>query len=166
MSYAMKKILVLSDSHGNLAALRNVIDAEPGTTDVIFLGDGLMDIRELQEDYPHLEIQAVRGNCDYSRTQPAESMITVENQLIFFCHGDGYQVKFTVAGLKYAARQRGADIALFGHTHSPYYEYTDELYVFNPGSVSRPRVGRPTYGMMILGEGVPRFYHKEVPEYW
>ncbi len=162
----MKKILVLSDSHGNMAAIQKVIEAEPGTTDIIFLGDGLSDIYAIREQYPHLKIRTVRGNCDYSQTEPAEAMLEVEGQLIFFCHGDGYQVKFTVAGLKYAARQRGVDIALFGHTHSPYYEYSDELYVFNPGSVSRPRVGMPTYGMLILGEGVPRFYHKEVPAYW
>ncbi len=162
----MKKFLILSDSHGNIDALQKVIEAEPGTTDVIFLGDGLADIRTLNEEYPQLKIHSVRGNCDYSRSDSAESIIEVENHLIFFCHGDGYQVKLTVAALKYAARQRKVDIVLFGHTHSPYYEYSDGLYLFNPGSVSRPRVGMPTYGVMILGEDTPRFYHKEVPAYW
>lgn len=161
----MKKILVLSDSHGNLPALRNVLQAEPGTTDIIFLGDGANDLQTLTKENPHLKIQAVQGNCDNHFSLPSEMLLQIENTTIFFCHGHGYQVKLTVAALRYAARQKDACIALFGHTHCPYYEYTDGLYLFNPGSVSRPRIGKPTYGIIILGEEIPRFYHKEVPVY-
>lgn len=159
----MKKLLIASDSHGNFDALLRVVEAEPGATDLIFLGDGLSDIYTVIDEHPELRVYLVRGNCDFSQSEPAEGLSAFDHQLFFYCHGDGYQVKCTLAGLKYAARQRGADVVLFGHTHSPYYEYTDGLYVFNPGSVSRPRIGRPTYGLVIIEDGIPHFYHKEVP---
>lgn len=160
----MKKLLIVSDSHGDVDALHRVVDAEPGATDLIFLGDGLADMYEVADEHPELRVYTVRGNCDYSRIEPSEAIAAFEHQLFFYTHGDGYQVKYTVAGLKYGARRCGADVALFGHTHSPYYEYTDGLYLFNPGSVSRPRIGRPTYGLVIIDEH-PHFYHKEVPGY-
>ena len=34
-----------------------------------------------------------------------------------------------------AARERKADILLFGHTHVPMQDYDDGLYVLNPGSL-------------------------------
>lgn len=161
----MKKLLIVSDSHGDAEALFRVVEAEPGATDMIFLGDGLSDAYQVMAENPQLRVYLARGNCDFSRSEPFEGLIAFDGVLFFYCHGDGYQVKLTTAGLKYAARQRKADVALFGHTHSPYYEYTDGLYVFNPGSVSRPRIGRPTYGLIIIEEGVPHFFHKEVPRY-
>lgn len=157
------KLLVLSDIHGNTDKMYYAIDAEPDADALIFLGDGLAEIEQLQMTRPHMRIYAVRGNCDYSFDAPSEALAGFEGQLVFYTHGNGYDVKLSTTPLKYAARQRGADIVLFGHTHSPYYEYTDGLYVFNPGSCSRPRIGMPTYGIIEIIEGVPRFKHKELP---
>lgn len=161
----MIKLLIASDTHNDAEALGRVVDAEPGANALIFLGDGLTDLAVLEEERPDLRlpIYHVRGNCDFRQSEPAEGLAAFGRVLFFYTHGHGYAVKETLAPLKYAARQRGADVALFGHTHSPYYEYADGLYVFNPGSVSRPRVGRPTYGLVIIGDGTPHFYHKEVP---
>ena len=105
----------------------------------------------------------VRGNCDYDKSVPADRLITLGGLLIFMTHGDGYQVKLTTGPLRRAAAQRGADLVLFGHTHSPYYAYTDGIYLFNPGSISSPRVGRPTYGLLVIEDGQPDFQHREVP---
>lgn len=159
------KIVVLSDIHGNKNYMLNCIENEKNIDAVIFLGDGLREIDYLRLAYPDLKIYAVRGNCDFSYDEPSEALGGFDGALVFYTHGHGYEVKLTTSALKYAARQRGADIALFGHTHTPYYEYTDGLYVFNPGSCSSPRMGQPTYGVIEIEKGVPRFMHKEVPRY-
>ena len=50
-----------------------------------------------------------------------------------------------------AAREAGADILLFGHTHEPLCDFYDGLWILNPGSC---RGGfRPTYGVISLTEG-------------
>lgn len=49
-----------------------------------------------------------------------------------------------------AAKERGADVLLYGHTHVPMTDYEDGLYILNPGSL---RSG--TYGVVDLsGAGV------------
>ena len=39
------------------------------------------------------------------------------------------------------AKEKGADIALFGHTHTPFYEYRENIHLFNPGSVANSEYG-------------------------
>ena len=44
-------------------------------------------------------------------------------------------MKKTLYNLECAARDRKADIALYGHTHQAEIEYRDGLYLMNPGSL-------------------------------
>ena len=67
-----------------------------------------------------------------------------------FTHGHTYNVKYTLSQLKSAARSNGADIVLYGHTHVAKTEYDDGLYVMNPGSISHPREGAPSYGVVEI----------------
>ena len=61
---------------------------------------------------------------------------------------------------------RGADVALFGHTHCPDLVQLDKVTLFNPGSAAIPRSGRPTYGRITVEEGkAPVFEHLEMPDY-
>lgn len=45
------------------------------------------------------------------------------------------KVKFGLYNLEYEARRENCQIALFGHTHEPYTNYSDGIYLFNPGSI-------------------------------
>ncbi len=157
------ELLIVSDSHGNRDGLRAVLAAHPKANLLLFLGDGLTDLISVQQDTPCPMLYEVRGNCDFDKSVPADRLVTLGGLLLFMTHGDGYQVKLTTGPLLRAAAQRGADIVLFGHTHSPYYAYTDGVYLFNPGSLSSPRVGRPTYGLLTIEDGQPDFHHREVP---
>ena len=49
--------------------------------------------------------------------------------------GDGHQfgVKFGMQKLYYAARERGAKLCLFGHTHEPYSDFDEDFFMVNPG---------------------------------
>lgn len=156
------KLLIISDIHGDSYALEKVLEREKNNDAIIFLGDGMEQIEDLQAIRPDLKIYSACGNCDRGYYAPSEGLAAFGGLLVFYTHGHGYEVKFSIAPLKRAARLRGADIVLFGHTHSPYYEYSDGLYLFNPGSLGRARIGRPTYGVITIQEKIPRFETKEV----
>lgn len=155
------KLLILSDSHGDLPVLRDVLQRENDADAVIFLGDGLRDMEQIQDENPALKIYSVRGNCDFASFAPSEALGAFGGMLVFYTHGNGYEAKLSLTPLRTAARERGAEIVLFGHTHLPYYAYEDGLYMFNPGSVS---MGSrcPSYGLMEINGGKVRFEHRDV----
>ncbi len=58
------------------------------------------------------------------------------------------------------AKGQGCDIVMFGHTHRPLLDYSRDIIVVNPGSLSYPRQeGRkPSYVVMEIDEkGEPHF---------
>ena len=62
----MKRILVLSDSHGNV---NNMIYAVKETDPdmIIHLGDCWTDAARLKTKFPHIPMEQVPGNCDCSQ---------------------------------------------------------------------------------------------------
>ena len=63
------------------------------------------------------------------------------------------------------AAARGAEVALFGHTHKPIALQKNGVFLFNPGSCGRCYTGPNTYGVMLLDKGkITSFAHKEVPQ--
>lgn len=148
------KCLIFSDSHGDPYNMKRAINRNPDAEVVFFLGDGIADAESLAlEDSCRMWI-AVRGNCDFStvflnRTLNKTEQITLEGKKIMLTHGDVYGVKGGLEGITSAARSRGADIVLFGHTHIPFESYVDGLYLFNPGSISRPVY---SFGVLMLTE--------------
>ena len=155
------RILIVSDSHGNTMALEEVLAREPAAELLIHLGDGLSDLVAVQRACRCPQSYMVRGNCDYAPDIPSERLCGLEGQLALICHGNGYEVKLTHGALLGAAKRRGADIALFGHTHTPWLSRVDGVWLFNPGSLSRSAVGRCTYGILTVEKGKePVFEHK------
>lgn len=125
------RILVLSDSHGDTAALLKAYEQQPGAELVIFLGDGERDVNMLPTDKPLIK---VRGNCDFYSELP-EFVVDEEKGVRLYCtHGYREYVKYGTSALIEAARSNGAHIALYGHTHQPVTSYTDGIYLVNPGS--------------------------------
>lgn len=146
------KILVMSDSHGDYAKMRRVVMAHSEAEMIIHCGDGEQQSDKLRWDFPDKAVCAVRGNCDWGSSLPLEEIITVENKKIMYTHGHIYRVKYGYDEIKQAAREKGADIVLFGHTHIPFCEYDDGLYVMNPGSIGGYGA---TYGVIeITPQGV------------
>ena len=159
----MHKILVASDSHGSAYALCRVAGAELDAEAMIFLGDGLRDLEKLQQSYPRLRVYSVRGNCDYAAFEPAEGLASFGGMLFFYTHGDRYGVKYSRHRLAETARARGADAALYGHTHLARCETIGGVTVFGPGSVGEPRGGTASYGVILIENERPRFEHRAVP---
>ena len=115
----MCKILVVSDVHGRLRDLRWLLNNE--TADAMFyLGDGLYDLNaalELRKEPVPYPIYRVAGNCDMNYNEPSEGMVPFGGVLFFYTHGHHYGVKMGSERLAECAGERGADVALFGHTH-------------------------------------------------
>ena len=76
----------------------------------------------------------VRGNNDFFSGLPGEEEFMIGGYHIFITHGHGYYVSMGEERLKQEARGRGADIAMYGHTHRPFYEKEKDLITLNPGS--------------------------------
>ena len=144
------KILVLSDSHGNSD---NMICAVERTSPdlLVFLGDGLRDLRAVEERFPALRIESVPGNCDLFSHDAPERLLSEGGMTILACHGHAYGVKSGYLGIAAAARERGADVVLFGHTHRVCCEMHNGLTMLNPGSIGDYRF--PSYGILVIEGG-------------
>lgn len=141
------KILVLSDSHGNVQNMRTCVEMlQP--RHILHLGDCIRDAEELHRLFPDIPMDTVPGNCDWSCTDPGERLIEVGEQRILMMHGHTRGVKETTMRARYAAKECIADILLFGHTHCPCVDYDGSLYLMNPGSIGDPV--RPSYGVITI----------------
>ena len=162
----MTKLLILSDSHGGSDAIARILKAERENIDaLIFLGDGLRDLELALTKYPRLRTYAVAGNCDFGALEPYDGLAAFDQVIVFYTHGHMYGVKYDLDTLADAAAARGAEVALFGHSHIPHAEQRGKVFLFNPGSCGRCYTGPNTYGVMLLDKGkITSFAHKEVPQ--
>lgn len=129
------KIAVFSDSHGYGRKMLDAVLAEaPGA--IVFCGDGLRDLRELNEAFPNIPIYAVAGNCDYAPAVPISRAEEFNGAKILITHGHRYGVKSgDLSRLAYAAQEAGAKIALYGHTHNARADKLGGVALINPGSI-------------------------------
>lgn len=132
----MKKILVMSDSHAGLSFMRRCVrELRPDA--MIHLGDFHEDGLQLAEDFPHIPMIQVPGNCDHYRYLGPDPLIRCHNVCgvkLYMTHGHRHNVKLTRALLIKDAREAGALAALYGHTHqADCYQEEDGMWVLNPG---------------------------------
>ncbi len=128
------RILVVSDTHGDLNSLIRAVNAQPKAEIIIHCGDGDNQLQYLKDNIKDKMVTGVRGNCDWNSLFPSTETLNVNGKKIFITHGHLYNVKTGIYQAVSAARQEEADILLFGHTHIPLSTYDDGLYILNPGS--------------------------------
>ena len=146
----MIKICVFSDSHGSAANMIAAVEREKPAL-CFFLGDGERDLHALQARFQNLPIYAVRGNCDLRSKRSASLVCTVGGVTIFAAHGHQHEVKHEFETLAEAAREAGAALALFGHTHLPTLEQVQGVTLLNPGAIgSSVRAG---YALLSVENG-------------
>ncbi len=147
------KIAVMSDSHGNFRVLDKIFSSYHADY-YIHLGDGERELDRIAESYPDKQIIHVKGNCDFASFSPDDIFFEgTPDCRIFAVHGHKLNVKYSLETLKKKARQLGAKIALYGHTHERFCSYEDELYILNPGSCSCPRDGnKPSFAMIDISD--------------
>ena len=95
----------------------------------------------------------MRGNCDTEVDQMVlpfpiladYAVIPVGHRLMYCTHGH----HFNVSALPPMSK---GDILLYGHTHVPLLDVTEDRVCLNPGSVSIPKEGS-WHGYMTLEDG-------------
>ncbi|MFQ7714249.1 MAG: metallophosphoesterase family protein [Agathobacter rectalis] len=65
-------------------------------------------------------------------------LIDIDGYKVLMCHGHTYGVKMSYMHLELHAKEVGADLALFGHTHKLFYDKHNGLAMMNPGSIGAP----------------------------
>lgn len=161
----MIRALILSDIHGETTTLRWLLEEvwkQVGPIDAyICLGDGVRDFESaesfIRSRDPNATMYAVKGNNDFARDVPDRLTIHLGGLKIFLTHGHMQRVKSTMDYLISAAREAGADIALYGHTHCADVEYTTP-WLINPGAARDDSCalleienGKPYVKMISLG---------------
>ena len=142
------KILVVSDTHGSPDNLRTVIDIEKPDR-IYHLGDGqgVEDNLWMMSEAP---AECVCGNCDWGGNLPNEVVLDVGNHRLLLTHGHYYGVSYTYEKIAEAAKAKGCDIVLYGHTHVPTIDHFEGLVIANPGSVSFPRQNSREHTYMTI----------------
>ena len=131
----MKKVIVISDSHGNKKAIDKIFE-EFEFDHLLFLGDGISDLGIYANDE---RVKVVRGNCDFFSNEKVDNCVVVDNVVIFMTHGDKYGVKSTLRYLYDQVKELKPDIVCFGHTHQFFNQLIDNILFLNPGSLSSTR---------------------------
>lgn len=142
------KIIVVSDSHGSVDLLFDAIRKNSKAEVIAFCGDGHNDIEGVKKAFPDKMVIAVKGNCDWCCDYAYLEEITLCGRKIIITHGHMYGVKEGYSRINYFAQSVNADIALFGHTHSPYLDYDGRVLLMNPGSIGYHR----EYGILDIDD--------------
>lgn len=143
------RILVVSDTHGDVRNFEAVVRKHRDAEVIVHCGDGADDVQDIKLMFPERMVIPVKGNCDLCSQNPNIETITLEGKKLFITHGHIYNVKSSLLNLSFAAKEAGADLVLFGHTHIPCDFYDEGLYMLNPGSL---RGYKGSYALVDISE--------------
>ena len=139
----MTRVGIFSDSHRDCRSLGLLLDRMGYIDAACFLGDVASDaayLREVLAAMPHEPpLYAVRGNNDIASALPDELLCEIGGKRLYLTHGHLYASLYS---LVMKAKERGADAALFGHTHEAINEYADGVMLLNPGAAGDRMHGR------------------------
>lgn len=140
------KVLIVSDSHGMVSELGELKKRHKDEVDLfLHCGDSELPATETVIE----GFVTVQGNCDFEEKYPTEFIQQANGKNIFITHGHLYGVKSSVQRLLYRAKEVGADIVCFGHSHYLGMEMIEDVLFINPGSLRLPR-GRMEKTYVIL----------------
>ena len=133
----MKRLVIVSDSHGNAKGLEKLLPVIEENHYFVHLGDGIADLVVVLERAEKKTVFC-RGNCDFFARVDEEGVLEIEDVKILYCHGHKYGVKTGLGKLAQEAKNRGCKIALYGHTHIAQITEIDGVTLINPGSSRLP----------------------------
>ncbi len=155
----MKRILVLADTHRNIAQAEEIIQRSQPLDGMIHLGDFVQDAHELQQS-SEVPLWAVAGNHDYHNKEPYQRIFTIDAVRIFACHGDRYDLtaycpdqewEDNIAKLLRHAKEAQCQCVLFGHSHIALCQKQEGMLIMNPGSMLLGET-EASYGMLYIEE--------------
>jgi putative phosphoesterase len=137
----MKKIMVISDTHEDMATMRMVLDYLKNTRVdmVIHLGDYYNDSDLLEkEGYPLIKVPGTWDPHYYDRDVPNRKFIDVAGWKVFLTHTPESHYNDLDDDLKpEMILHRGeTDLFLYGHTHRAEIKRRKGVIMINPGHMS------------------------------
>lgn len=143
----MKRIVILSDTHGNYAGIEKLLPIINENDFLFHLGDHDFDLKAFEREIK-AKIYSVKGNCDGGGD---DLLLEIDGVKILLTHGDRYGVKSSLYKLTLRAKELGVKAVFYGHTHVSNVEEIDGVVYFNPGSLSR--YGESFYGYVVIYDG-------------
>lgn len=143
----MKKIVVMSDSHGYHQMINRVKELEPDGDYYVHCGDSEA------ETYMMQDWLCVKGNNDWYSDFPNQIKFKVEELNFLVAHGHRFGYMDRETSMIYTLQEANCDILLSGHTHVPMYKEVDGYTLINPGSTTLPRGGSNRSYCVIYVEG-------------
>lgn len=147
------KIVVISDTHGDLSALRRVAMVENNADVYLHAGD----VEASRDDIS--PFAAVKGNCDGAFP---EFPFRYETETPF---GKLHMEHYPIYGsaMIESLKQDGVRIFIHGHTHEKEAEQVNGVWVFCPGSLTFPHDSDDgTYLVLDISEKEVRFAFKTI----
>lgn len=152
------RIGIISDTHmsGKNAYLPKALrDGLQGVDLILHAGDWVSPlVAELLEKIA--PVDGVAGNNDGPDMIERfgwQKLIRAEEIVIGIVHGDGYG-KTTEQRAYESFAGEPADVIVFGHSHVPYLERREGVWLFNPGSpTDKRRQPRYSYGILEITDG-------------
>ena len=132
------RILVISDTHRKNDNYLNVIQKVGKLDLVIHLGD-VEGSEYTIEEAAGCPVEMVAGNNDFFSNLPSEKTLQIGKYRVMITHGHRYYIGMGNEMLKEEAIAHGVDIVMYGHTHKPVIDISDNIVAINPGSLSYPR---------------------------
>ena len=147
-----RKILICSDIHGALENFQAAFEAEAPLDLVLIAGDLGLERWKIDQVTGVTACAIVQGNNDRLRHPdlPEKREFTYEGKRFYVTHGQTMGVRHGVPR-KFMAltRNLGADIVVFGHSHSYFEETVDGVMYLNPGAMAG-NVITYTFTYMVL----------------
>ncbi|MBR4235059.1 MAG: metallophosphoesterase [Clostridia bacterium] len=151
----MTKIGVIADSHRRYEKLREALLHMEDCAYIVHLGDHDSDVARF--DIPENRLYTVPGNCDPLSFSPVSRITELDGVRIFMTHGHAYGVKQGLTRLALRAREAGARVVLYGHTHVPSALDDGRVLCLNPGALQNGK-----YALVFLDCGTVRYELKEL----
>ena len=149
------RILVVSDTHGQCGRVYEIykkLVTEAPLDLIVHCGDYSSDALEIQARL-RVHVAWVKGNCDGGFGDDNWSILETEYGNFLITHGHMENVDFSQQNLYYKALENDCIGAFYGHTHRSAYTQIGDVYMMNPGSLTKPRDGSGgTFGLIVTTE--------------
>ena len=139
--------LICSDIHGDERTFDKLLKIkEKMHADAIISAGDFCPTMNMEVAAYNMDFRTVMGNCDryhtYSLLSTPRDYISFEHEgrNVVVTHGDHYFPSMF--------ELKDGDIFISGHTHAGLLEKERGIILFNPGSPSRPRDGRKSFGIL------------------
>ena len=144
---------VISDTHGYLHP--HVLDLLSGVEHILHAGD-IGDDAIIQELGKLAPVTVVRGNNDRTGPEslyPEEITFELGGHRFFLTHQVNPPKRPTEAAMRPYV-DKGAEVVVYGHSHTAFQERIGGVLFFNPGAAGKRRFKVvPSIGLLELSEG-------------